>query len=1343
VARGYWERPELTAERFLPDPFTARPGGRLYRTGDLVRRRPDGRVTFLGRLDFQVKLRGHRIELGEIESVLAGHPALREAVVVARQDGPGDLRLVAYLVLKETPESDVRAELEEHARRKLPHYMCPEAYVVLPVLPLTATGKVDRRALPAPEREPAAAGEAHAAPRSEAQATLVATWHELLPAERIGIHDNFFALGGNSLKVMQLRSRIRATFGVDVALRTLFEAQTVARQVESVERALRTGGGGARPPLRPVHDGGDPPLSFAQERLWFLDQLEPGSAVYNLPVAVRLDGELAPAVLAAAIERVAERHASLRTTIGTAKGHPVQVIAPRAALPLPLIDLTALAAGAREAAAERLAAAEALSPFDLARGPLARARLLRLDGRRHVLLATFHHIVTDGWSLRIFFAELAALYAAALTGGEPALSPLPVQYADFAHWQRRWLQGEELVRLLAYWRERLAGAPATLELPFDHPRPAVQTYRGASRPLRLGAAVAGALRAFCRGENATLFMTLLAACATVFHRHTGQRDMVLGTPTANRDPVEVEGLIGFFANSLALRVDLAGDPPFRDFLARVRTAVLADYAHQEIPFEKLVQELRPERDLSHNPIYQAVFALESAEREPGGEIPGLRLTPLPGAGGTAKFDFALYMEDRGETLSGLLETNRDLFDPATGARWLAQLETLLAALLAQPERRLSELALLGAAERHQLLFEANDTAREAPAEAFVHRLFEARAAARPDAPAVSQEDRQLTYGELDRRAGRLARRLRARGVGPEVRVAVSIERSPELIVALLAVWKAGGAYVPLDPAYPEERLAFLLADSQASVLLTQEALAGRFSGVPTLLVDGGEDDPSAAAADDLTVPLRPDNLAYVIYTSGSTGRPKGVMIEHRALASYTATVSRAYEIEPADRVLQFCSISFDISLEEIVPCLAGGGELVLRTEAMIESIATFLAVCRRRAISMLSLPTAYWHEITARVEAEGLELPPSLRLIIIAGERALPERLAVWRRHAPARPRLVNTYGLTESTIISTLADLTAAGDPDGAREVPIGFTIADSEVHLLDGALAPVPLGVAGEIHLGGGLLARGYLHRPEVSAERFIPHPFAAHPGARLYRTGDLGRRLPGGSLEFLGRGDQQVKVRGYRIELGEIETVLAEHPAVAAAVATVREDRPGQKQLVAYLATGPERPAGLLEDLRAFLRRRLPDYMQPGTFVFLAALPLTPNGKLDRAALPAPQGERPDLRAEYVPPGDETELAVAEVWQEVLGLERVGLHDNFFDLGGHSLLLIQIHDRLRERFGRNLPIVDLFKHPTVGSLARHLSAEPAAAEQPGAAVRDRAAKSRAAVREGRFLKARRKAP
>jgi amino acid adenylation domain-containing protein len=1355
VARGYWERPALTAERFLPDPFASRPGRRLYRTGDLVRACPDGRIAFLGRVDHQVKVRGHRIELGEIEAVLAGHPAVRAAAVVARQECQGDLRLVAYLVpaLPDAPLSAVSAALSAHLEEKLPSFMRPEVYIVLPTLPLTPNGKVDRKALPAPAREPAAAGPR--APQTEVQAALADVWTELLAVEGISVHDNFFDLGGNSIRVMQLRSRVAASFGVDLPLPAFFEAQTVAQQAARVERARRPSdgsGASALLPLRPAPRAGDPPLSFSQERLWFLDQLEPGGAVYNLPAAVLLEGELDRAALQRAIERIVERHEALRTTISGSvgsPGRPVQVVAPRLALPLPLVDLAALAAGARERAVARLAAAEALAPFDLARGPLLRSTLLRLAGDRHALLLTFHHVVVDGWSLILFFEELAALYpavSAAGAGREADLGALPVQYADYAVWQRQWLQGAELERLLAYWRRRLATAPTALEIPFDRPRPAVQTYRGTGRRLALRPSTAAALRAFARREGATLFMTLLAAWATVLRRFTEQSALVLGTPTANRGQVEVERLIGFFANSLALLLDLAGDPPFSDLLARTRAAVLADYAHQEIPFEKLVEELRPERNLSHNPIYQAVFALDSSARELALELPGLRLSALPAASGTAKFDLALYMEERGGRLTGLLETNRALFDPTTGERWLGHFATLLEALLEAPERRLSELPLLGPAERHQLLVEANDTLAEPPGEPFVHRLFEARAAAAPDAPAVSQEGRWLTYGELDRRAGRLARRLRSLGVGPEARVAVSVERSPDLILALLGVWKAGGAYVPLDPAYPPERLAFLLADSRAHVLVTQEALAGRFAGMAPalLLVDAGGAELAGEGGDDRALPLAAGNLAYVIYTSGSTGRPKGVMIEHRSLASYTATAWRAYGIEPDDRVLQFCSVSFDISIEEIVPCLTRGAELVLRTDAMLESTASFLAACRERSLSMLSLPTAYWHEITAGLESGGLELPPSLRLVVIAGERALPERLAAWRRHAPRRPRLVNTYGLTESTIISTLGDLT--GSPASAmREVPIGRTIPDTEIDLLDRALAPVPLGIPGEIHLGGGLLARGYLLRPEVTAERFIPHPFARLPGARLYKTGDLARALPGGDFEFLGRGDQQVKVRGYRIEPGEIERILVEHPAVASAVVTVRADRPGDKRLVAYLVTRPDRPVGGVEELRAFLRQRLPDYMVPGMFVFLEAIPLTPNGKLDRQALPAPQGGRPDLAAEYVSPRGAAEEAIAAVWREALGVARIGVHDNFFDLGGHSLLLIQIHERLRERLGRSVTILDLFKHPTVSALARHLGQEAAAARAEGTRakerVEERAAWSRAAVRQERYLRARRK--
>ena len=1358
VARGYWRRPGLTAERFLPDPFAPRPGGRLYRTGDLARRLPDGRVAFLGRRDHQVKIRGQRVELGEIEAVLAAHPAVRQAAAVVRRDSPAGPRLVAYVAPAVPAAPPAVPDLAAHARARLAPVMCPEIYVVLPALPLTPSGKVDRRALPAPQPAGTVERPAPAVPHGEMgemQAAVAGIWRRLLGVETVGSDDNFFALGGNSLTLVELRSRLRAALGVDLPVRSFFEAQTVARQAAVAARALRGDGApDAAAALRPGPPAGEHPLSFAQERLWFLAQLDPGSAAYNLPAALRLEGELDPCLLARALQTIAARHAALRTTLGTsisaAGERPVQVVAPRLALRLRQIDLRGLIGSRGDAEAARLAAVEALAPFDLALGPLVRATLLRLAASAHVLLLTVHHIISDGWSLGIFLDELVALYGAGGRAAEAGLASLPVQYADYAGWQRERLAGAALEPLLAYWRRRLEGAPGALELPTDRPRPAVQTVRGATRQLALAAGAAAALRALARGEGATLFMTLLACWATALHRYSGQHDLVLGTPTANRDREELSGLIGFFANSVALRLDLAGDPPLRELLGRLRAALLHDYAHQEMPFEKLVEHLRPQRSLGRNPIYQVVFAFESSERELGRTLPGLRLLPLPAAGATAKFDLTLYMEDRGGRLSGRLEINRDLFDPATASRWLGHFRTLLAAAATAPERRLSELPLLAAEERHQLLVEANDTLRQAPGEPFVHRLFERQAAARPDAPAVSQEGRRLTYGELDRRANQLARRLRALGVGPEVRVAVAVERSPELIVALLGVLKAGGVYLPLDPSYPPERLAFLLADSRAPVLLTQPAWVGRFpeTAAATLLLDSGWQALAAERTDPLAGPLDAGNLAYVIYTSGSTGRPKGVMIEHRSLASYTATAFAHYGIGPADRVLQFCSISFDISIEEIVPCLCAGGELVLRSEATIESVGTFLATCRERSLSVLSLPTAYWHEIVARLETDGLALPRSLRLVVIAGERALPERLSAWRRRAPARPRLLNTYGLTESTVISTVADLTALarGEGDAEREVPIGRTIPDTELYLLDRSLAPAPLGVPGEIHLGGGLLARGYLHRPGVTAERFVPHLYAARPGARLYRTGDLARRLPGGDLEFLGRADQQVKIRGYRIEPGEIETALAEHPAVAAAAVTVRRDRRDQPHLVAHLAWQRGAPADALAELRAFLRRRLPEYMVPAVFVVLPEMPLTPNGKLDRAALPAPPAARPDLGGEYVAPRDEAEQSLAAIWREALGLERVGIHDNFFDLGGHSLLLVQIQARLRERFGRSVGIVELFRYPTVGALARHLGAAAAVhreAEPALAATRfeERAARSRAALGEGRFAAARRK--
>ncbi|HVR07952.1 MAG TPA: amino acid adenylation domain-containing protein, partial [Thermoanaerobaculia bacterium] len=1147
-----------------------------------------------------------------------------------------------------------------------------------------------------------------------------------------------------------------------------------------------------------------PPLSLAQERLWFLDQLEPGSPAYNLPVPLLLTGDLDARALRRAFARVVARHEALRTTFAIEAGRPVQRVQPASPLPLPRVDLTPLPEPRRDPDAIRLAAIQALRPFDLRRAPLLRTALLRLGPRRHVLLLAAHHIAADGHSFGIMLGELAVHYGdghvADAVGGDghgadpvggvaigtdpgaganhgihpdaganggavpPVLPELPVQYADYAVWQRRCLEQDaaSLAGALDWWRRRLAGAPAVLPLPFDRPRPPVPGFRGSSHRLELSTAETGALRELGRGHGASLFMVLLAVFAVLLRRLTGQGDLVVGTPVANRPRPELEPLIGFFVNNLVLRLDAAGDPPFADCLAGVREAALAAFL-REVPFEKLVEALRPDRDLGHNPFYEVVFALEGAGR-PALALPGLRLAPLPAGSGTAKFDLAVYVEERHGGLAALLEVRRGLFDAPTAIRLLEQFAALARQAPRDPRRPLLALPLLDAAARHQALHEANDTAIAPPAVPFVHRWIAARAAAAPGAPAVTGGGRTLSYAELDRRANQLAHRLRSLGAGPESRVAVALDRSPELIVAMLAIWKAGAAYVPLDTAYPGERLAAMLDDCRAAVVLRgPQAAMDLPITLPTLELDGSWSALRGQPEHDPGVGLSAENLAYVIYTSGSTGRPKGVMIQHGSLASYAVTAARAYGVVPADRVLQFCSVSFDISIEEIVPCLAVGAELVLRTDAMLASVAVFLDTCRAWGLSMLSLPTAYWHDIAAAIEAAALPLPPSLRLVIIAGERALPERLLAWRRAAPLRPRLINTYGLTESTIISTVGDLTAC-PADGHREVPIGRVIADTEIYVLDPAREPVPPGVPGELYIGGGLLARGYHALPAVTAERFVPHPFPSRPGERLYRTGDLARLPAGGELEFLGRNDHQIKIRGYRIEIGEIEAALARHADLLAAAVAAPEELPGQRRLVAYVVAGRRRPAA--NELRAFLAETLPAYMLPAQFLFLDALPLTPNGKVDRQALPAapPAGDEaaaPLSADAYAPPSDDAQRTLAEIWRQVLAVERVGIRDNFFDLGGHSLLLIRVHAAVQERFGVALPMVDLFKHPTIESLARQLggAANPGAADRHGAGaagiagrpapapgsppgrLAERAARTRAAVGQERFRAARRR--
>jgi amino acid adenylation domain-containing protein len=1304
VARGYLGRPRLTAERFVPDPF-GEPGARLYRTGDLCRWLADGTLEYLGRTDFQVKVRGFRVELGEIEARLVSHPGVRETVVLALEDGAGGKRLVAYFVGEALESEALRAHLAE----QLPEFMVPAAFVRLDAFPVTPNGKLDRRALPAPDAD-AFAARAYEAPLGEVEETLAAIWAELLRMERIGRRDDFFALGGHSLLATRLVSRVRQVFGVEVPLRSLFERPTVAELAGRVEE-LRRAGLPALPPVVPAERTGALPLSFAQERLWFVDRLEPGSTTYNLPAALRLTGAMDERALERALGEIVRRHEALRTVFAEADGAPVQVIAPFGGFTLPVEDLSGLGEADRAAAVKQRAGDEALRPFDLSAGPLFRASLLRLGAEEHVLLLSMHHIVSDGWSMGVLFRELSTLYEAYLAGRESPLPELPVQYADYAVWQREQLAGEALDRQLSYWKERLGDAPALLELPTDHPRPAVQAYRGASVPVQFPPELLERLQALGRSEGATLYMVLLGAFQVLLGKYAGSEDIVVGSPIAGRTRGEVEELIGFFVNTLVLRTDLSGDPSFRDTLRRVREATLGAYAHQDVPFEKLVAELQPERSLSHSPLFQVMFTLQNA----GGGRAALAGLSVSGAGAglaNAKFDLDLELTPTPQGLRGGLNYSTDLFDRATIERMLGHLERVLEQVTANADVRLSELELLGEAERALVLEEWNRIEAEYPADRCIHELVEAQAARTPAAVAVRFAEASLTYGELNARANQLAHYLRRRGVGPEVRVGICLERSLEMVVGILAILKAGGAYVPLDPGYPADRLVFILADSATPVLLTRETLRAALpsrEGVEVVSLDGAAEEIAAESTENPQSGASPDTLAYVIYTSGSTGTPKGALIEHRNVVRLFSATDAWFGFGADDVWTLFHSYAFDFSVWELWGALLYGGRVVVVPFDVSRDPEAFHALVQREGVTVLNqTPSAFRQFI--RVDGErGGEL--ALRNVIFGGEALEPASLREWvERRGAETPRLVNMYGITETTVHVTYRPLSRE-DVFGGSGSPIGRAIPDLRLYVLDPAFRPVPVGVPGELYVGGAGVARGYLNRPELTAERFVDDPFA--PG-RLYRTGDRVRWLADGTLDYMGRLDEQVKIRGFRIELGEIEAALRQASGVRDCTVIVRDDESGDRRLVAYVVGDAE-----AEALRDHLRQTLPEFMVPSAFVTLDALPLTANGKLDRKALPAPEGDA-YARQSYEAPLGEVETALAEIWAEVLGLERVGRWDNFFELGGHSLLAIRLIGRMRNA-GLHTDVRALFTKPVLAELALAVGGASSEVEVPANGIPD----------------------
>ena len=1293
VARGYWNRPELTAEKFIPDPFSDDPAARLYRTGDVARTMPDGNLEYLGRIDHQVKIRGFRIELGEIETVLAQHASVREAVVLAREKAAGDKRLVAYLVHHADAPADAPV-LRSFLRQKLPDYMVPATFVVLGAFPRTPNGKLDRKALPAPDWERGDARDATDLPRTATEVMLAGIWCAVLGIGLAGPDDNFFELGGHSLLATRVTSRVRELFRAEISLRTFFENPTVRALAAHIDHTREAAPQRLLPPIVPVPRAPAMPLSFAQERLWFMDRLEPERAVYNVAMALRLDGALNPDTCRRCLDEIVRRHESLRTNFDEVDGTPVQRIAAPGPIELPCAEPSEITE------VWRWCEEEARRPFDLSAGPLLRARLFRLSPEKYVLFLNVHHIVMDDWSASVLVAELNALYAAFAAGRPSPLAPLPVQYADFAAGQRESISAEMLGTQLAYWKQQLDGAPALLELPADHPRPAVQSHAGAVERVLFPKSLHGALTALSQQEGASFFMLVLAAFDVLLSRISGQEDIVVGSPIAGRNRAEIENLIGFFVNTLALRCDLSGDPTFRDVLARVRDTTLGAYANQDVPFEKLVEELRPARNLSHSPLCQVIFALQHlplAQHADGLRV-GLEWIPT----GTAKFDLTVTMIERADGLEAMVEYSTDLFERDTIVRLLGCFGTLLEGIVADPAARIATLPLMTPAERALSLVEWNRTESAYPRECCIHELFEAHATRAPDAVAVVFGGRQITYRALDEQANRIANVLRKRGVGPDVLVGLCVERSPELIAGLLGILKAGGAYIPLDPSYPAERLAFMIADAALQIVLTSR-WTSTVVEAQRICIDVASEEIANEPATKPATNVQPDHLAYVIFTSGSTGQAKGVLVPHRGLCNVAEAQSQAFQPAPGDRVLQFASISFDASIFEIVMALSHGAALCLGSQDELMPGPGLVRFLCENEVSIVTLTPS------ALAVLPFVELP-ALRVVTVAGEACSAALVNQW---APGR-KFFNLYGPTETTIWATIAEC-----PAGEGAPAIGRPIANTHAYVLDRQLAPLPVGVVGELFISGEGVARGYLNRPDLTAERFVSNPFHDEPGARLYRTGDLVRQRADGTLEFRGRADQQVKIRGFRVELGEIESVLRQHCAVSEAVVVAAPD--GQR-LAAYIVAAESRVPSASE-LQTFLRAKLPEYLVPATFTTLAALPLTPSGKSDRRALPAPDAT-PDLRGEYVPPATPTEERLARIWSAVLRVERVGVQDNFFALGGHSLLAGQLASRLRDELKSEVPLRSVFENQTVRALAKSIDGLPA--EASGAPPLVRAART-----------------
>jgi len=1290
ITQGYLNLPNLTEEKYI-----LLDGERFYRTGDIGRLNPQGDLQMLGREDNQVQIRGMRLELGEIEFHLSLHPAISNCVVIAKEDHLGEKQLIAYSTTRlgklgkpqhpsrsiSQNEPPTSTELRNFLQETLPQYMIPSHFAFVEKFPLNLNGKVDRRALSALALK--VDSQIIIAPRTATEQQLATIWKEVLNLEQIGIEDNFFELGGHSLLATQVISRIRETFQVEVSFKSLFETPTILKLSQLIEASQENV---ALTPILPLPRNEQMPLSFAQQRLWFLDQLESVSGNYNIPLVLNLTGKLEFESLQQALNAVIQRHEVLRTSLTSVQGISQQEIAAQLTLKISRVDCHL-----SEPEIAKIAIAEASLPFNLSQLPLLRATLLDLSPTSHVLIIIVHHIIADGWSMGILREELSAYYQAIVTGTAPAIAPLPIQYADFTLWQRQYLTEAVLAPQLDYWQHQLADIPPVIELPLDRPRPAVQTFAGGSQSFQLSPEISQQLKAFSGQAGVTLFMTLLSAFGVLMHRYTHQEDIVIGSPIANRNRQEIEPLIGFFVNTLALRLNFEHNPSFTELVQQVKQVALDAYAHQDVPFEKLVEKLQPERDLSYHPLFQVMFVLQNTPNSTF-DLPELIVEELELERVDAKFDLTLLMTETEAGLQGTLNYKTDLFDAATITRMLEQWQVLLNAITFEPETSVATLPLLTPVELDQLLVKWNQNQSEDTQDKCIHELFEEQVRLNPNAVAVVFQEQQLTYQELNQKANQLAHYLQALEVQPKI-VGICIERSLEVIIAILGIIKAGSAYLPLNPKDASERLRFIFEDASISLLLTQEHLIQQLpvTEIQLLCLDSDWDTVAQHSTENLIDSATPEDLAYVIYTSGSTGKPKGAMIEHRSAVNLSQALNLAiYQNYPRQLKISLnAPTSFDGSVKQIIQLINGHSLYIIPEEVRLD-INQMIEFIRTNRLDVLDCTPSYLKLFLAAGLMEA-DVNNPLQAVLIGGEAIDQGTWDILRQSS--KTTFYNVYGPTECTVNVTVCPIVPV-----LEKPTIGRSLADTEIYILDANLQPVPLGVKGELYLGGIRVARGYLNRPELTAQKFIVNPFSNEPEARLYKTGDLARYLADGNIEYLGRIDNQVKVRGFRIELGEIANCILQHQQVKEVFMITKEDFSGNQNLVAYVV-GKDLTT---QELRLFLHSQLPDYMIPNTFVFLDALPLTPNGKIDQRALPTADWSRDEQEITFVQPRDEWELKLAAIWEQVLKIDGVGIYDNFFELGGHSMLALQLFAQIQAKFQRDLSINTLFSAPTVEQLA-----------------------------------------